>query len=73
MRNMPQTGLKPVGRPFVYPIVHPLSSGKTEGLCAELPLIPHTFGSRRSTMRLISLTNLRTEPHGLSPSHPCLH
>jgi len=52
----------------IYPIFHPFPPGESRELCAEYSSIRHTFGKRRSSMRLIVNNILRLEPRALSPA-----
>ena len=40
--------------------------GRSRGSCAEWSIISHTLGEREASMRLLGITNLRTEPRASS-------
>jgi len=69
LRNIPvYTGL--YGRlPDGYPIFHPVLTGGSLALCAEVSSIRHTFGRRRPTMRLRTLIIPGFEPRAPLPGN----
>jgi len=68
-RNSTKPKVKQGERPSGYPIFHPLTVGERRAFCAEFPTNCHTFGSRRTSLRLITVINLGVEPRASSSRH----